>query len=524
MEIDITFKNYRCFSDQKPLKITLENGLIAFIGPNNSGKTSVLKFFYEFRQHFMSALNFHDNPIKLPNRLNGIELNGVIDRNEIFHDLNRRELEINLVFKDIKSENKDFINSLSFVLDRNRIYDTTIYYGIDGERIVGNLQNLGNGNLIKQPEGKKLYSAALENALKILTNSIYIGAFRNAISESNGNYYGLNIGTAFVSAWSAWKSGNNRDSGTKTQKVIEDIRRIFGFERLDVDASDDKKCLKIFINGKPYGLNEVGGGLAQFIIVLGNVALSNPSFVFIDEPELNLHPSLQLDFLTSIASYTSHGVIFSTHSVGLARSGADKIYSVKKEKGESIVKLFDQQSNLVELLGEMSFSTYQEIGLESILLVEGKTDIKVQQQLLRLLGKEHKVLIISLDGERMINASRIDELKELQRITKNIFILIDSEKEDRAQPVLERISKFEIACRESGFNILIMERRAIENYFTSESIQNEKQSNKYKALGYYEKLSNLEFGWSKSDNWRIARFMTLDELKLTDVGKFLLEI
>jgi hypothetical protein len=44
---------------------------------------------------------------------------------------------------------------------------------------------------------------------------------------------------------------------------------------------------------------------------------------------------------------------------------------------------------------------------------------------------------------------------------------------------------------------------------------------KYRALSPYESLKNTNPCWSKSDNWRIARMMRMDDLDSTDLGPFL---
>jgi AAA15 family ATPase/GTPase len=44
MQIDLTVKNYRCFPDSEPLRIAIRPGFTAFVGVNNSGKSSALKF------------------------------------------------------------------------------------------------------------------------------------------------------------------------------------------------------------------------------------------------------------------------------------------------------------------------------------------------------------------------------------------------------------------------------------------------------------------------------------------------
>jgi len=51
-----------------------------------------------------------------------------------------------------------------------------------------------------------------------------------------------------------------------------------------------------------------------------------------------------------------------------------------------------------------------------------------------------------------------------------------------------------------------------------------KNSDKYGALAHYELLKNVEPAWGKEENWKIARLMTKDDLKDTDLGKFLEEL
>ena len=48
MDAELTLKNYRCFSDESPARFSLRRGFTAFVGVNNSGKSSLLRFFYEF--------------------------------------------------------------------------------------------------------------------------------------------------------------------------------------------------------------------------------------------------------------------------------------------------------------------------------------------------------------------------------------------------------------------------------------------------------------------------------------------
>ena len=304
--------------------------------------------------------------------------------------------------------------------------------------------------------------------------------------------------------------------------LTEDIKHIFGFEDLEINSSPDIQTLQVFVNGKSYKLSELGSGLTQFILVLANAATKQPSYILIDEPELNLHPQLQLDFLTTIGSYAHEGVLFATHSIGLARAVADHIYSVSMQaKSESEVNKLESTPRLSEFLGELSFSGYRELGFNKVLLVEGVTDVKTIQQFLRMYKIDHQVVILPLlAGSQFINELREVELEEIKRITENVFVLIDSERDAAGASLEAPRAAFVEVCKKAKINCHVLDRRAIENYFSDEAIKKVK-GNKYRALGLVEKLKDASPAWGKEENWRIAREMTSDDLKTTDLGGFL---
>lgn len=387
MEIDLVIKNYRCF--QKPARITLRRGFTAFVGVNNSGKSSLLKFFYEFRNLFVTLSG---SPDSLCNAIKG------------------QALPVNLI-------------------------------GVQD-----------------------------------------------------------------------------------TKEVFNNSKRIFGYDRLEINPSDDDTTLQLIINHRPYKLSELGSGIAQFIVVLANAVLKGPAFILLDEPELNLHPSLQLDFLTTLASYASDGILYATHSIGLARSNAERIYSVRKiAEGDSEVRDYEATPNLAQFVGELSFSSYQELGFNKILLVEGRSEVKTIQQFLRLWKKDHQIVLIPLGGATLINGSSELELRELKRISTNVSALIDSERVVEGGALDANRRAFVASCENLGINVSVLERRATENYFTDDAVKNV-LGPAHRALAPYEKLNEVSPSWSKSENWRIAREMSIADLEPTDLGAFLRQL
>ena len=550
MEVLITIKNYRCFSDSNPARIKIRKGFTAFIGVNNSGKSTLLKFFYEFRPLFASLSN-PDDFIKTVNSNSSIsKLLGVSSHEEIHCNHNNRPVTINFqfIFEDnhIVQDSVDILKEVTLIITREKCYNShTILLKIGNTEF----SNKPNSTItryinysVKLSIRDNLHNPIIEcddisyvlEMFKKLSNSLYIGPFRNAISvlpliEINHmqvidgkylNYYDIKVGRDFIKQWRKLKTGNDRNSSIATIELTDNIKRIFNFDELEINSSNDDQSLQLFINRKVYNLSELGSGLAQFILVLMNVAIQKPSYILIDEPELNLHPSLQLDFLTTLANYASEGTLFATHSIGLARSSADYIYTVKKTPRGSEVREYEQNPSLLELLGELSYSTYREFGFKKVLLVEGRTEIKTFQQFLRKYRQDQHILILSLGGKDFINGHSIEELREIQRISDQIYILIDSEKNSPSAELEQCRQQFKENCHINGIHCHILERRATENYFTDRAIKLVK-GDSYSALDNYQLLGNGSLGWSKSENWRIAKEMTKEELESTDLGEFI---
>lgn len=518
MDVELTLKNYRCFPDTVPARITVRNGICAFVGINNSGKSSLLKFFYEFRSLFQGATNPNAIIGALRGQGQALNLSGVYDPAEIFSNQNDRDLQIQL---DLVGERGTPLRPVITVGRHTGYWVMEIYWG---DRLLPTTERetVLDGTMLTVGGQSICDLAPLIYTLKQLGSSLYFAAFRNIINVgSNDNYYDIQTGQAFVRKWRSLKTGPQRKQSETAYTVTKDIERIFGFDDLQIDPSEDDQTLHLFVNGSARKLPEIGAGIAQFIIVLVTAAIVRPALILIDEPEQNLHPALQLDFLTSLASYAGDSVLFATHSVGLAQAAADRVYSVRRlAEGESEVTSYESTPRLSQFLGELSFSSYKELGFDQVLLVEGRTDVKTIQQFLRLYGKNHQVVLLPLGGSDMINESSEVELQELKRITPNISAVIDSERPEADAALEHSRAAFLKLCGSVGINCRVLDRRAIENYLSDSAVKAAK-GEKYRALGPYEARKDVSPVWSKSENWRIAREMTLEDLEGTDLGQFL---
>jgi hypothetical protein len=99
MHVELTIKNYRCFPDSNPLHFEIREGFTAFVGVNNSGKSSILRFLYEFRNLFAQLRDPNGLLNLLRGSRNGLPLaSSIKDTTEIFCDSNDRDLILEFTF------------------------------------------------------------------------------------------------------------------------------------------------------------------------------------------------------------------------------------------------------------------------------------------------------------------------------------------------------------------------------------------------------------------------------------------
>lgn len=522
MQTILEVKNYRCFA--RPARVELGHAFVAFVGINNAGKSTIMRFLYECR-NILQQINFGNALFKdsflTPQQFSP---NGLIDKDEIFSNLNKRGLEFSFLFPCEGQLPQHALKRVTIEVSRDLRWQTTVET-VAGVIDVNPARRLNwNGSLLLSMGGQVLADfGPLFEEVSGLANSVYIGPFRNAINmEGSEKYLDIDAGASFIDLIGVLRAGGLKANNEALSELADDIRRIFGFESFSFEPSKEAKCLHFMVNGRAYKQHELGSGLIQFVLVLGNVLAKRPAYILIDEPELGLHPKLQLDFLTTLARYAPKGVWFSTHNIGLARSVAMPIYAVALESlGDSVLRPFDSHPSLAQLLGELNYSAHNQVGFEKILLVEGSSDLISFQQILRKMNKDHKVMLLSLNGR--IAGNMEVELQEIRRVTTSIAAVIDSERSSSIEPLNAARMKFMELCARYGIQVHILQRRATENYFTDSAVKSV-LGDSHRALGEFEHLKDASPNWSKDQNWKLANAMSLDDWMANDLGQFMEEL
>jgi energy-coupling factor transporter ATP-binding protein EcfA2 len=524
MDIDVTLKGYRCFAPESPAVVTFRGDIVSLVGINNSGKSTLLKAFYELRPTLSSLLDREQWKMAVTGTINFNVPQDAGDANGMFWHFGKSDIEIEIVLPNHRASDANWKQLITIRRPDRRVSITL--YDVDGAPV----PQFGAWNFTKGDAQKSGFILGTFNdmfsALRLLAGCVYYPSSRHVSPFTpdnlpNAKYYDMFSGKTFVQHWALAQQGAGKESTEKIDGVVEDIRRIFRLERLSIQSDSGNRDLLVVANGKSTRLSELGTGFAQFVLLLGNLGLEAPTYVLIDEPETNLHPTLQLDFLSSIAARASEGVFFATHNLGLARQAADRIFALSPGPTSCTLSPFHQTEDLAKLIGELSFGRSDFAPARKLLLVEGQTDVLTFQNLLAAVGREHEFAIISLNGDAGINSRRLPELEQMCALGIDVRAIIDSERSAPKAGIAKHRNEFVAACKKVGIFCHVLERRAIENYFSQRALDEGLGLGKFRALKPFEDLDSVPNHWPKRKNSRIARAVLKTELESTDLGVFL---
>lgn len=495
--IKVQIKNYRSIPLDAPITITLKEGIQFIVGVNNVGKSNLLRFFSEVRQCFYQPHTLTNDgesyqELKIP-------FDSMVNQNHQEHSI-----EFSIECKGIQEKLE--INPRGDYKHSRNLYLTSSYATLDFRK--------------KSERVDRVLDMVL-----VLTKIMYIGATRVSISDAEGKSYDGSVGKRFFREWNSWATGNEKIKMRKISDLVEELKELFGFKVFSISVNSDNSEMIITNDEGAFALNELGTGMSQFIVTLGNALFLNPSFIFIDEPEINLHPKMQEMFVRSLAAKAKYGLIATSHSIGLARSVADDILSLTKESGKPKLVPFGRHfhTTIGQSISEMGFSQYTELGANHILLVEGVTDIKCFREILRKWNLDQHFVVMSLGGGDFITdkADIADELKELSRFNaKSISVVFDSERTSRNAVLSDKLAGFKKTCELLNFDVFPTEVHSTENYITQKAIDTVLGKG-YKQLGPFENFNTVQKKWSKDKNWLMFREMTKEDFNNTELKSFI---
>jgi AAA15 family ATPase/GTPase len=462
----ISLNNYKSIKILKKISLS---GINIFAGKNNTGKTALIESIYRVIQgnfvnyspeEELTTLNLEislsdDEIIKLNKGVQGgYVISGVsrfkLDFSYSFPDditiLNKIEKCYGETFKPLYTNTSE-LNNNKYVFTTDKGLGNTLVGG-DAPKFILNFMDL------------------LKEKIVYISGSRFVPAAETAEVNDSLLIDGTNLNRFLYTLH------NNNETVFDT--IIKTFIQIFNdVETISTPVMVGNKTYVSLVfkgNSTAIPLSNCGSGLTHTLLLLCVYFTKENSVVLYDEPQVFLHPSAEKAIYDIISQSDTHQYLLTTHSPILINYPVDdkNIFHVRKE--ENGASIFSELDKIQKVLLDIGVNNSDFALSDKVLFVEGDTEEAVLPIILsyfgiKQIGYNYRVIKMQGTGNEFSKKSAMTRNKQkldmiLGEISESpipyrIIIDLDEKNEEK---IGEIKSKYDD-------NIVILERRELENYF-----------------------------------------------------------
>jgi putative ATP-dependent endonuclease of OLD family len=206
-----------------------------------------------------------------------------------------------------------------------------------------------------------------------------------------------------------------------------------------------------------------GSGIREALRVVLDVEFDQPAILLVEEPEIHLHPALEISLMHYLKKLSKTRQIFiSTHSTNfLDTAEMRNVYLVTKEDGTK-AQLLDFDAAEAQIPQELGIRLSSLFMYDRLVFVEGPSDEATLRELAGILGltlSQENVGFVSLGGVRNFGYFASDAIIEfLTRRQVRLWFVLDRDerKDSEIQKLSERLGESAV--------LEVLNRRELENY------------------------------------------------------------
>ncbi|WP_404394512.1 AAA family ATPase [Pseudoalteromonas phenolica] len=407
MNIDFPLKlgvikdaNDNVFNPNTPWFLNELNHFNCFIGPNNSGKSRLIRFLCNLKHTDIFLDNKSETSQRIKDALDRLYPNNYMERRasnvtnimqiKLFKELKKERNIINTkdlfqTFKEvcpdqINGSTEHHYNSLSQVVNQDLAQLSRFKFDTE-------LQDLNKINWKKTyiPVLRSLRPLGIEKTEDFFKTRTIDDYFPQLNQQQNKPKINIFTGHSIYNDIQRALLGSHEER-TKVAHFESFLSQKF-FNHLPVTLipklNDD--VISIRIGDEERDICSVGDGIQSIIIITFPAFMENQNTMFfVEEPEKFLHAGMQRVLVDTLSEFKQHIFFFTTHSnhfLDLASERNDlSIYKVQRQEKKTAL---ENQKNFKHILDELGIRASSVLLANSSIWVEGVTDHKYLRVYLR---------------------------------------------------------------------------------------------------------------------------------------------
>lgn len=316
-------------------------------------------------------------------------------------------------------------------------------------------------------------------------------------------------------------------------KITTFLQTIIGEPEAKLEIPAERDMILVSIGGKVLPLESLGTGIHELVILAAAVTLIDGAIFCLEEPEIHLHPGLQKKFVRYILESTDNQYFIATHSSSFFDLAGVSLYSCKLVDEYTSCEPVSSSGEKHAVLLDLGYRPSDLLQANYIIWVEGPSDRLYLNHWIS--GKAPELIegihyTIMFYGGRLLahlcfDDPMLGDFVRLSCLNRNACIVMDSDRSTSRDGLGRTKRRVRKEFQSNGCIAWVTAGRTIENYLpvtllTQVLKKVHPKSHFVRKWAQFEDMTHLSGGRS-IDKVAVARAIASEaaDFRLLDLGK-----